>query len=322
MPRPRNRLHAVDFLVLGVAVFLIAVALPLFRDMSVPWTPGSGTESVSTDPRELPYFAARTTLRMFLGLAASILFTLVVGQWAAHSRRAEKVLVPMVDVLQSVPVLALVSITVTAFVALFLGSFLGAEAVCVFAIFTAMAWNMTFAYYQAVRTLPRELDDAARILRLTRWQRLWQLEAMDDLGVHGWLRWKSLILPAIAPGNVVGAITAFGGAWNATLVGEAVEAGGTHPPAGVRAGRLHHQCHRGGRVSEGAAGHRGDECRHRDHQPAGVASATAPGGTAFLVELKQFSKGGQLSPRGGRGRGVCLRAWPAPAPPGWCGPRR
>ncbi|MFE2957863.1 hypothetical protein [Nocardia tengchongensis] len=114
-----------DFLVLGVGVFLIAVALRLFGDMSVPWTPGSGVEAVSTDPGRLPYYAARTTLRMFLGLAASILFTLVVGQWAAHSRRAEKVLVPMVDVLQSVPAPALVSITVTAFVALFRGSFLG-----------------------------------------------------------------------------------------------------------------------------------------------------------------------------------------------------
>ncbi|MGW2665814.1 hypothetical protein ACWCW7_33095 [Nocardia tengchongensis] len=94
------------------------MALRLFRDMSVPWTPGSGVEAVSTDPGRLPYYAARTTLRMFLGLAASILFTLVASQWAAHSRRAEKVLVPMVDVLQSVPVLALVSITVTAFVAI------------------------------------------------------------------------------------------------------------------------------------------------------------------------------------------------------------
>ncbi|MFE5284513.1 ABC transporter permease [Nocardia sp. NPDC056611] len=208
-PRPRNRLRAGDFLVLGVAVFLIAVALRLFRDMSVPWTPGSGPESVSTDPRELPYYAARTTLRMFLGLAASILFTLVVGQWAAHSRRAEKVLVPMVDVLQSVPVLALVSITVTAFVALFRGSFLGAEAVCVFAIFTAMAWNMTFAYYQAVRTLPRELDDAARMLRLTRWQRLWQLEV------------PAAMVPLIWNGMM-----SFGGAWFMLAASEVITVSG------------------------------------------------------------------------------------------------
>ncbi|MGW4533731.1 ABC transporter permease [Nocardia sp. NPDC004340] len=209
MPRPRNRLRAVDFLVLGMAVFLIAVALRLFRDMSVPWTPGSGPEAVSTDPRELPYYAARTTLRMFLGLAASILFTMVVGQWAAHSRRAEKVLVPMVDVLQSVPVLALVSITVTAFVALFRGSFLGAEAVCVFAIFTAMAWNMTFAYYQAVRTLPRELDDAARMLRLTRWQRLWQLEV------------PAAMVPLIWNGMM-----SFGGAWFMLAASEVITVSG------------------------------------------------------------------------------------------------
>ncbi|MFE3794831.1 ABC transporter permease subunit [Nocardia tengchongensis] len=150
-----------DFLVLGVGVFLIAVALRLFRDMSVPWTPGSGVEAVSTDPGRLPYYAARTTLRMFLGLAASILFTLVVGQWAAHSRRAEKVLVPMVDVLQS------------------------------------------------VRTLPRELDDAARMLRLTRWQRLWQLEV------------PAAMVPLIWNGMM-----SFGGAWFMLAASEVITVSG------------------------------------------------------------------------------------------------
>lgn len=196
VPVARHRLRATDYLLIGAAAVLIIVVLRLFRDMAVPWTPDTGQDTVSTDPSNLPYYAARTTLRMFLGLLASIVFTLVVGQWAARSRRAEKVLVPMLDVLQSVPVLALVSITVTAFVALFRGSYLGAEAACLFAIFTAQAWNMTFAYYQALRNMPRELDDAARMLRLTRWQRLWRLEV------------PTAMVPMIWNGMM-----SFGGAW-------------------------------------------------------------------------------------------------------------
>ncbi|MFB7722910.1 ABC transporter permease [Nocardia sp. NPDC056100] len=175
-PRVRNRLRPVDYLLIGAGVLLIVVVLRLFRDMSVPWVPGDSAESVSTDPSNLPYYAARTTLRMFLGLGASLIFMLIVGQWAARSRRAEKVIIPALDILQSVPVLALVSITVTAFIAMFPGSYLGAEAACVFAIFTAQAWNMSFAYYQALRNMPRELDESARMMRLTRWQRLWRLE--------------------------------------------------------------------------------------------------------------------------------------------------
>lgn len=208
-PRAHGRLRTIDYLIVAAAVLLIAVVLRLFRDMSVPWTPDAAVGSVSTDAAELPYYAARTTLRMFIGLVASILFSLVVGQWAARSRRAEKVLVPMVDVLQSVPVLALVSITVTAFVALFRGSYLGAEAACIFAIFTAMAWNMTFAYYQALRTVPRELDEAARMMRLTRWQRLWQLE-----------------IPAAMVPMIWNGMMSFGGAWFMLAASEVITVSG------------------------------------------------------------------------------------------------
>ncbi|MEC3916279.1 ABC transporter permease [Nocardia sp. CDC160] len=194
--RARTGLRPVDYLLLTAGVVLTVVVVKLFRDVSVPWVPGDSPDTVSTDPSNLPYYAARTTLRMFVGLGASVLFTLVVGQWAAHSRRAEKVLIPMLDILQSVPVLALVSITVSAFIALFPGSYLGAEAACVFAIFTAQAWNMTFAYYQALRNMPRELDESARMMRLTRWQRLTQLE-----------------IPAAMVPMIWNGMMSFGGAW-------------------------------------------------------------------------------------------------------------
>jgi hypothetical protein len=114
-------------------------------------------------------------LRMFAGLAASVVFAFVYAA-AARLSRAEKVLIPVLDILQSVPILGFTSVTVTAFINLFPGSQLGLECASVFAIFTSMAWNMTFAFHQSLITQPRDLDEAARVTRLTKWQRFWQLD--------------------------------------------------------------------------------------------------------------------------------------------------
>ena len=103
----------------------------------VRFVPPHDVPTVSLDPRYLPYYAARSTLRMFLALGASLLFSLLYGYIAANSRRAERVLIPLLDILQSVPVLGFLSITVTGFIALFPGSLLGLELASIFAIFTS-----------------------------------------------------------------------------------------------------------------------------------------------------------------------------------------
>ena len=118
---------------------------------------------MSLDPRQLPDYALRSTLRMFIALGCSTLFSLLYGSLAAHNRRAERVLIPLLDILQSVPVLGFLSITVTGFIALFPGSLLGLEAASIFAIFTSQVWNMTFSFYQSLRTVPRELTEAATL---------------------------------------------------------------------------------------------------------------------------------------------------------------
>src|SRR5260370_36699635 len=102
--------------------------------------------------------------------------SLVYGTLAAKSRRAEKVLVPILAILQSVPVLGYISFTVTFFIALFPTRVAGAECAAIFAIFTSQAWNMTFSFYQSLRTTPRDLDEVARSFHLTAWQRFWKLE--------------------------------------------------------------------------------------------------------------------------------------------------
>src|ERR1700678_3369605 len=131
---------------------------------------------VTLDPANLPVYAARTTLRMFAALALSLLFTFTYATWAAKSRRAERLLVPILDILQSVPILGFISVTVVFFMSLVPGRVLGAEFAAIFAIFTSQAWNMAFSFYQSLRTIPTELMEAAESFRLSPWMRFWQLE--------------------------------------------------------------------------------------------------------------------------------------------------
>ena len=132
--------------------------------------------TISLDPWRLPGYALRTVLRMGWALVASLVFSLAYAALAAKSRQAEKLLIPLLDVLQSVPILGFLSITVTGFIALFPGRMLGVECAAIFAIFTSQAWNMAFSVYQSLRTVPAELIEAARMYHLSPWRRFWRLE--------------------------------------------------------------------------------------------------------------------------------------------------
>jgi len=189
--------------VLAVLALLAALAA-LSAGMTAPFGPDM-LPSVSTDPANLPSYAGRSLLRMFIALAASALFAIGYGYLAAKSRRAGRVLIPLLDVLQSVPVLGFLSITVTGFIALFPGSLLGLESASVFAIFTSMAWNMAFSVYHSFRTVPRDLDEAVRLYGLSRWLRLWRLE-----------------LPSATVGLVWNAMMSMGGAWFFLVASEAI----------------------------------------------------------------------------------------------------
>jgi len=132
--------------------------------------------AISLDPWRLPEYALRTVLRMVCALVASLVFSLVYAAVAAKSRQGEKILIPILDILQSVPILGFLSITVTGFIALFPGRLLGVECAAIFAIFTSQAWNMTFSVYQSLRIVPAELIEAARMYHLSPWKRFWRLE--------------------------------------------------------------------------------------------------------------------------------------------------
>jgi NitT/TauT family transport system permease protein len=128
--------------------------------------------SISLNPALLPYYAARSVLRMFVALALSVAFSLAYGSIAAKNRRAEQFLIPLLDILQSVPVLGFLSATLAFFLSLFPTSLFGLELASIFAIFTGQAWNMTFAFYHSLLTLPEHLKEAAAMMKLSRWQKV------------------------------------------------------------------------------------------------------------------------------------------------------
>ncbi len=157
-------------IVMGLLVALVDVG----RSSLAPLTATHTT--IHLNPAWLPNYALRTTARMFAALLASLIFTFTYATVAAKSRRAGMVLVPILDILQSVPILGFLTFTVVFFLGLFPGQVLGAELAAIFAIFTSQAWNMAFSFYQSLKTLPDDLDEAARSFRLSPWQRFWRLE--------------------------------------------------------------------------------------------------------------------------------------------------
>jgi NitT/TauT family transport system permease protein len=164
-----------DLVALPLVLGLVALVAWGGMAMSAHYQIGEAL-AISLDPWRLPEYALRTVLRMGAALIASLVFSLAYAALAAKSRQAEKILIPVLDILQSVPILGFLSITVTGFIALFPGRLLGVECAAIFAIFTSQAWNMTFSVYQSLRTVPAELIEAARMYHLSPWRRFWRLE--------------------------------------------------------------------------------------------------------------------------------------------------
>ncbi len=201
-----NRYDAVVFVVLG-ALFVAIVHGA--KTMHQPLT-GLEASPVSLDPANLPQYALLTTLRMFAALSWSLLFTFLVAPLAAKSPKAERIIIPALDILQSVPVLGFLTFTVVFFLNLFPGSQFGAELAAIFAIFTSQAWNMTFSFYQSLKTIPQDLDEATTHFRLSPWQRFWKLEA-----------------PFATPGLVWNIMMSMSGGWFFVVASEAISVGDT-----------------------------------------------------------------------------------------------
>src|SRR5271163_2514956 len=191
--------------VIGLIVFLGETSRGLFAPLTQ-----LESSPLSLNPSHLPEYAARTTFRMFAALVLSLAFTLTYATWAAKSERAGRLLVPILDILQSVPILGFISVTVVFFMSLVPGRVLGAEFAAVFAIFTSQAWNMAFSFYQSLRTVPTELVEASRVFRLSPWMRFWRLD-----------------VPFAMPQLIFNMMLSMSGSWFFVVASEAISVGNT-----------------------------------------------------------------------------------------------
>ena len=164
---------------------------------------------ISLDPSALAGYAARTGLRMLIAMLCSLVFTFTYATVAAKSRRAEMVLVPLLDILQSVPILSF-SILIVFFLSLTPGRVAGAEMAAIFLIFTSQAWNMAFSFYQSLRTIPDELQEVARSFHLSPWMRFWRLE-----------------VPFAMPSLIWNMMMSMSGGWFFVVAAEAITVGNT-----------------------------------------------------------------------------------------------
>jgi len=160
---------------------------------------------------DLPGYALRTSLRMLIALGVSLGFTFTYATWAAKNPRAGTLLVPLLDILQSIPILSFLSITIVWFLSLSPGRILGAELACVFTIFTGQAWNMAFSFYQSLRTVPPELEEAGRMFGLNAWARFWRIEA-----------------PFAMPSLIWNMMMSMSGGWFFVTLSEAISVGKTN----------------------------------------------------------------------------------------------
>ena len=164
-----------DILALTIILILFVLLATAAKGLSSPYHLGV-VLPISLDPQNLPNYALRTVFRMVIAMTFSLLFTFTLGTFAAKNRHAERIIIPFIDIMQSVPVLGLLSITVAGFIALFPGSLLGPECAAIFAIFTSQVWNIALSFYQSLKTIPEDLKETAKIFRLSGWQCFWRIE--------------------------------------------------------------------------------------------------------------------------------------------------
>ncbi|OGT38206.1 MAG: sulfonate ABC transporter permease [Gammaproteobacteria bacterium RIFCSPHIGHO2_12_FULL_38_14] len=191
-----------------LALFFVLAVITFFawnaKEMATPYQIGEQMP-ISLNPKLLPFYAGRTVMRMLIALFISLISTFIFGTWAAKSKRAERIIIPAIDVLQSVPILGFLSVTIALFIALFPGSLLGPECAAVFAIFTSQAWNMIFVFYQTIRAIPADLEDTARMFHLSAWQRFWRIE-----------------VPHAMPGLLWNAMASMSAGWFFVVAAEAI----------------------------------------------------------------------------------------------------
>jgi NitT/TauT family transport system permease protein len=184
---PNRKLKLADFVILVTIMVLLYFGISLItRDTSVH--PGNDVK-INLEGGELPLYAFFSVLRMLAAYFLSVIFSLVYGKYAAKNKKAEKIMLPLLDILQSVPILSFLPVVILSLRVIFPQS-VAAEIGSIVLIFTSQAWNMTFSWYQSLTTIPKDLKEAAKIFRLNSWSRFKTLEF--PFGVISFI-WNSMM---------------------------------------------------------------------------------------------------------------------------------
>jgi NitT/TauT family transport system permease protein len=190
LPRgPRSRVPglAVDVALIVVLGALVAGVVGLAQRWEAPIRQAV---EIDLSPSALPLYTLLSLSRGFAAYLLSLVFTLVYGTIVAHGKRAEKIMLPLLDIGQGIPVLGFLPGLVLGMVALFPRTNVGLELACILMIFTGQVWNMTFSYIGSLRSIPEELHEVARIHRFSFWKRFRIVEVAS--GVIG-LVWNSMM---------------------------------------------------------------------------------------------------------------------------------
>jgi NitT/TauT family transport system permease protein len=200
----RVRLSWRDLVVFAGFFGVVYGMFHVIRAVGAPFRPGQEFP-ISLEPAALPGYAFRSLVRMYAAYALSLAFALVSGRVAAYNRRAEQFIIPFLDIMQSVPVLGFLSVAVTGFLTLLPGQTVALELASIIAIFSSQAWNIAFSWYQSLKTLPKDLTEAAA-----------------NYGLNDWQRFTKLELPFATTGLVWNSMMSFGSGWFFLAASEAI----------------------------------------------------------------------------------------------------
>lgn len=169
-----RKFGVIDVLIfLGIAVLLYIALTPAINGDIKPTDVGS---SISTNISAIPFYMLKSVGRMAAAYVLSLIFTLIYGHIAAHNKKAERIMIPILDILQSIPVLSFLPAVLLGLMALFPKYNIGVELASIILIFTSQAWNMTFSFYNSIKLIPKDLDEASDVFRLNKWQKFRKLE--------------------------------------------------------------------------------------------------------------------------------------------------
>ncbi|WP_025270689.1 ABC transporter permease [Hippea sp. KM1] len=201
----KGKLTIYDVIVVGLLIFVVLSIEMMAKRWEAPFVPNA---HISLNPINLVKYTLYSATRGFMAYFLSLIFTLVVGYAAAKNRYLEKLIIPTLDILQSVPVLGFLPGLMLALISLFPHSEIGLEFVSIIMIFTGQVWNMTFSFYQSLKSIPRELIEAARVYKLSKWAVFWNVE-----------------VPYAMPGLVWNSMMSMAGGWFFLTVCEAFTLG-------------------------------------------------------------------------------------------------